>query len=127
MTPTRCKTPQKRMTPQKRKTLQKKKASGRNEKETAMKKGRVFLFEGKEYNTYSEMNQVKRECNKAFLENSGLLEIAQHIKNQEAQQSKATATPWKLYMTQRSRRSTRFGQVGVNFEQMTKESYAKSN
>jgi hypothetical protein len=31
-----------------------------------MKKGRVFLFEGKEYNTYSEMVQAKREHNKVF-------------------------------------------------------------
>jgi hypothetical protein len=28
-------------------------------------------------------------------------------------------------MTLRSRRSTRFGKVGVDFEQMTKESYTK--
>jgi len=41
----------------------------------------------KSYNTYSEMVQAKREHNKALLENSGLLETAQHIKNQEAQKS----------------------------------------
>jgi hypothetical protein len=45
--------------------------------------------------------------------------------HQEAQQSKATAAPRKLDMTLRSRRSTRFGKVGVDFEQMTKESYTK--
>jgi len=80
MTPTRRKTPQKRTTPQRRKTPQKKKASGGNEKETTTKKGRVFLFEGKEYNKYTKMVQAKRESNKAFLENSGLLETAQHTK-----------------------------------------------
>jgi hypothetical protein len=58
LTPTRHKTPQKRTNPHRRKTPQKKTASGGNEKETMMKKGRVFLFEGKEYNTYSEMVQV---------------------------------------------------------------------
>jgi len=37
----------------------------------------------------------------------------------------ATSTPKKLSVTLRPCRASRSGQVGVDFEQMTKESYAK--
>lgn len=60
-------TPQRRKTPTRRKTLQKKKTSGGNEKDTTGKKGRVFLFEGKEYNTYSTMVEARREHYKVWL------------------------------------------------------------
>jgi hypothetical protein len=68
------------------------------------------------------MVQAKRECNKAYLENSELLETAQHIKAPtETKQSIVASTPRKLELTLRPCRSSRFGQVGVDFEQMTKE------
>jgi hypothetical protein len=78
------KSPQKKRTPPKKNTTQNSQKDGRP------KNDRVFMFEGKEYNTYSAMVEAKREHNKVWLENSGLLETAQRIKvSTEAQQSTA--------------------------------------
>jgi len=86
----REKTPQKKKSPQKKRTPPKKNTTQNSQKDRRAKNERVFVFEGKEYNTYSAMVEAKREHNKVWLENSGLLETAQHIKEStEAQQSAA--------------------------------------
>jgi hypothetical protein len=61
-----------------------------NKKDKKQKNDREFIFEGKEYNTYSAMVDAKRECNKIWLEKSGLQETAQCIKEATKRQKSAT-------------------------------------
>jgi hypothetical protein len=106
-----------------------------SKKDGRPKDDRVFMFEGKEYNTYSAMVEAKREQNKVFLEKTGLLKTAQRIKETEATEAQqrtlwactelTTYTPMTSSVTLRPCSVSSFGQVRVDFEQMTKESYAK--
>ncbi len=100
------------------------------------------MFEGKEYNTYSAMVDAKREHNKIWLEECGLLETAQHIKEATERQQTTTlrkqqgnysgnetdtmtSTAKKLSATLWPHLPSKFGQEGFVLEWMTKESYTE--
>jgi hypothetical protein len=76
----RKKNPQRKRRPVKKTPLARKNTAESRKKDGRPKDDRVFMFEGKQCNMYSAMVEAKREQNKAYLEKTGLLETAQHVR-----------------------------------------------
>ena len=127
LTPNRNKTPQKRMTPHIRKILQKTMTNGGMRRKWQWKKAGFSYLKEKSITHTLKWYKQRGSTIKCFFESSDLLETAQHVKNQETQQSKATATLRKLDLALRPRRSSRFGQQGEILNRWLKNLMQESN